>query len=59
LKGPQGTLGRNTIGGAISIVTHDPGKEFKGSFDATTGSFNMVKLRATVDVPITDSCFPR
>ena len=58
LKGPQGTLfGRNTIGGAISIVTHDPGKEFKGSFDATTGSFNMVKLRAMVDVPLTDSLF--
>ncbi|NOW45989.1 outer membrane receptor protein involved in Fe transport [Novosphingobium sp. SG751A] len=58
LKGPQGTLfGRNTIGGAISIVTHDPGKVFKGSFDATTGSFNMVKLRATVDVPLTHSLF--
>jgi len=58
LKGPQGTLfGRNTIGGAISIVTHDPGKTFKGSFDATTGSYNLVKLRATVDIPLTDSLF--
>jgi len=58
LKGPQGTLfGRNTIGGAISVVTHDPGKAFKGSFDVTTGSYHMVKLRATVDVPLSDSLF--
>ncbi|WP_082349940.1 TonB-dependent receptor [Novosphingobium sp. AAP1] len=58
LKGPQGTLfGRNTIGGAISIVTHEPGKEFKGSIDATTGSYNLVKVRGTVDVPLAPSLF--
>lgn len=56
LKGPQGTLfGRNTIGGAISIVTHDPGKEFRFTGDVTTGSFRLMQARATVDIPITES----
>ena len=55
LKGPQGTLfGRNTIGGAISIVTHNPGKEFRVVGDLTTGSYSLVKARATIDLPITE-----
>ena len=55
LKGPQGTLfGRNTIGGAVSIVTHNPGKEFRLVGDLTTGSFSLVKARATIDLPISD-----
>jgi iron complex outermembrane recepter protein len=54
LKGPQGTLfGRNTIGGAISIVTHDPGKEFRFKGDVTTGRFGLIQTRGTVDIPLT------
>ncbi|PQA85926.1 TonB-dependent receptor [Hyphococcus luteus] len=56
LKGPQGTLfGRNTIGGAISIVTHEPGDEFSFSGDVTTGSFELLQIRATADIPLSDS----
>ncbi len=56
LKGPQGTLfGRNTIGGAISIVTHDPGKEFRFKGDVTLGRFSLIQTRGTVDLPIADS----
>ena len=56
LKGPQGTLfGRNTIGGAISIVTHDPGHVFRFKGDITTGRYGLIQTRGTVDVPITDA----
>lgn len=56
LKGPQGTLfGRNTIGGAISIVTHNPGNEFRLKGDLTTGSFSLLRARATIDIPLTES----
>ncbi|WP_338468338.1 TonB-dependent receptor [Novosphingobium sp. ZN18A2] len=53
LKGPQGTLfGRNTIGGAISIVTHDPGDTFRFVGDVTTGSYKRMQVRGTMDVPL-------
>jgi iron complex outermembrane recepter protein len=52
LKGAQGTLfGANTIGGAISIVTHTPGNDFKITAEATGGSYNRRDLGFTVDVP--------
>lgn len=55
LKGPQGTLfGRNTIGGAISIVTHDPGDEFRFKGDVTVGRFGLIQTRGTVDIPLTE-----
>ncbi len=55
LKGPQGTLfGRNTIGGAISIVTRDPGKDFSFRGEVTTGQFSRLDVKATADIPISD-----
>lgn len=53
LKGPQGTLfGRNTIGGAINIVTRDPGNDFSYRGEVTTGSYNRIDVRGAVDVPL-------
>ena len=55
LKGPQGTLfGRNSIGGAISIVTRDPGHEFSFKGEVTTGQFSRLDVKASVDMPIND-----
>jgi iron complex outermembrane receptor protein len=56
LKGPQGTLfGRNTIGGAINIVTHVPGKELAFKAEATGGSYNRTDIGFTADLPISST----
>ncbi len=53
IKGPQGTLfGKNASAGVINLQTNDPEFSFGGKADATYGSFNEVKLRATVTGPL-------
>jgi iron complex outermembrane recepter protein len=53
LKGPQGTLfGANTIGGAISIVTHTPGDEARFIAQATGGSYERRDFGFTADIPL-------
>ena len=53
LKGPQGTLfGANTIGGAISVVTHTPGNEPRFIGTATGGKYNRRDFGFTADLPI-------
>jgi iron complex outermembrane receptor protein len=53
LRGPQGTLfGRNTTGGAISIILKKPSDEYKGYVEAQYGSFNQYGGRASVDLPV-------
>jgi iron complex outermembrane receptor protein len=56
LKGPQGTLfGRNTIGGAINVVTRTPGDQFMIRAEATGGSYNRRDIQATMDIPFSDT----
>lgn len=56
LRGPQGTLfGRNSVGGAIKLHSRDPAREFGGYAEATYGTDDLVKLRGTINVPITDT----
>ncbi len=53
LKGPQGTLfGANTIGGAISIVTHNPGNDMRVIAEATGGQYNRRDVSFTADIPL-------
>jgi iron complex outermembrane receptor protein len=53
LKGPQGTLfGRNTLGGAISIITRQPGNEFNYRAEVTTGSYDRIDFRGAIDGPL-------
>jgi iron complex outermembrane receptor protein len=52
LKGPQGTLfGRNTEGGALSIVTKAPTGEFDGRLTAGIGNYGSRNAEAHVDLP--------
>ncbi|WP_246623879.1 TonB-dependent receptor [Sphingomonas colocasiae] len=58
LRGPQGTLfGRNTIGGAVSVVTRKPGSTLGGSLDVTTGRFNRVQIKGSIDVPLAEGVY--
>ncbi|MEX6723271.1 TonB-dependent receptor [Parapedomonas caeni] len=55
LRGPQGSLfGKNTIGGAISVVTRVPGAD-RLEGDVRYGSYDDLRLRANVERALTDT----
>jgi iron complex outermembrane recepter protein len=52
IKGPQAVhLGRNVVGGAVSIHTRDPGDERGGYADVQLGNFAQRRVRAAADLP--------
>ena len=52
LRGPQGTLfGRNTIGGAVSVVTKRPTGEFAVDVKAGIGNYDSRTVAAHVNLP--------
>jgi len=60
LRGPQGTLfGRNTIGGAINVITTVPGEEKSGKAQFTTGRFGRIDVDAAFNGPLTENLYAK
>ncbi len=56
LRGPQGTLyGKNTIGGAVNVVTQKPEAEFGGYAKVTGGRFGRIDGKVSVNVPLVEN----
>jgi iron complex outermembrane receptor protein len=56
LKGPQGTLfGRNSSGGLINVITHEPGREFMAKLSVGAANYDTYTGQAYVAGPLTDT----
>ncbi len=60
VRGPQGVLlGKNVVGGAISIYSARPERNYGGSLTASYGNYNEKLVRGHVTGPISDSVAAR
>ena len=60
LRGPQGTLyGKNTIGGALNVITAKPAADFDYNVGVGYGSFSAMEVEGMVNAPINDSLWFR
>jgi iron complex outermembrane receptor protein len=55
VRGPQGTLyGRDSIGGALNVITKRPTEEFEGQFRMSYGDYDSLSVETSVAGPIND-----
>ena len=55
MRGPQGTLfGKNTIGGAVSIISKRPSEEFEGALEVTGGNYERIDGKVSLSGPVSD-----
>ena len=60
LRGPQGTLfGKNSIGGAINIVSVKPKPERSARFSAVVGNVGRAELRGVLNEPLAGTLLMR
>lgn len=58
LRGPQGTLyGRNTLAGAVNLVTRKPSDSFRAEGEVTYGNLDYKAIKGLVNVPLTQDLY--
>ncbi|HWW63841.1 MAG TPA: TonB-dependent receptor [Sphingomonadaceae bacterium] len=56
LRGPQGTLfGKNSIGGAVRLISKKPSNDFEASVEGTYGSYERLDFRGMINLPLIDN----
>jgi iron complex outermembrane receptor protein len=56
LRGPQGTLyGKNTIAGAIRLISRKPPDALSGNFEVGYGEYSRMDAKAYLGGPVTDT----